>query len=217
MSIRARSTLLLDLDGTLVDPAQGIIGCYRHALLALDAPAPEDDDLRWVIGPPMRESFARLLSKRDSIDAAVQLYRSRYAEWGLYQAARYSGVRTALEAHRRRGTRLILCTAKPHIFARRVVDYFALSPFLDALYGPELDGRYDDKGDLIDHILQTEQLDPADVCMVGDRRHDILAASRNGIPTVGVLWGYGSRDELNDAGAAILIEKPSELLPPTAD
>lgn len=216
MPIRGRTTLLLDLDGTLVDPAEGIIGGYRHALSSLGVPAAEDDDLRWVIGPSMRESFGQLLAGRGDIDSAVQLYRDHYRETGLYQAKRYSGVRKALAAHRERGARLILCTAKPHIFARRVTDHFELSSLLDAVYGPELDGRHDDKGDLIDHLLREERLDPSEVCMVGDRKHDVLAASRHGIPTVGVLWGYGSREELETAGAALLVETPAGLLPPPA-
>ena len=215
MPIRARKTLLLDLDGTLVDPAAGIIGCYRHALSELGVAIPEDQDLGWVIGPPMRQTFAGLLSGRADPEIAVQLYRQRYAEWGLYQAEVYQGVEWALDEHERRGTRLILCTAKPRVFALRVVEYFGLSSHLAAVYGPELDGRFDDKGDLIEHLLKIERLDPADACMVGDRKHDVVAAARHAIPTIGVLWGYGGREELTDAGAALIIESPDELLPPS--
>ena len=214
MPIRARSTFLLDLDGTLVDPARGILGCCRHALAALGIEAP--DDLRWVIGPPIRETFARLTQGRGDPETAVRLYRERYAEWGLTQAEVYPGVREALLELRRRGTRLILCTAKAHAFARRVADHFQLSPLLDGLYGPELDGRHEDNGDLIGHLLAAEALDAAEVCMVGDREHDVAAAARHGVPTIGVLWGYGARDELERAGAAMLITAPHDLLPPVA-
>ncbi|HZZ33065.1 MAG TPA: HAD hydrolase-like protein, partial [Phenylobacterium sp.] len=136
MPIRARETLLLDLDGTLVDPAVGIIGCYRHALSELGIRVRDEEDLRWVIGPPMRQTFAGLLSGRADPEAAVQLYRQRYAEWGIYQAAVYEGVEQALVEHARRGTRLILCTAKPRVFAVRVVNHFGLSSHLAAVYGP---------------------------------------------------------------------------------
>ncbi len=163
----------------------------------------------------MRQTFAGLLSGRADPEAAVQLYRQRYAEWGLYQAEVYHGVERALDEHERRGTRLILCTAKPRVFALRVVEHFGLSSHLAAVYGPELDGRFDDKGDLIEHLLKIERLDPADTCMVGDRKHDVVAAARHAIPTIGVLWGYGGREELTDAGAALIIESPDELLPPS--
>jgi phosphoglycolate phosphatase len=112
----------------------------------------------------------------------------------------------------RSGTRLILCTGKARIFAQRVVDHFGFAPLLSAVYGAELDGRFDDKGDLIEHLLAAEGLRPDEVCMVGDREHDVLAAARHGIPTVGVLWGFGSEAELAAAGAAVVIREPEELL-----
>jgi phosphoglycolate phosphatase len=211
MPIRARTTLLLDLDGTLVDPGPGIIGSYRHALTTLGVDA-AGDDLRWVIGPPLRETFAHLLGL-ERVEEAVRLYRERYAAEGLYEAAVYPGIMEVLNKHLARGTRLLLCTAKPAVFARRVVDHFGLGPYLSAVYGPDLDGRFDDKGDLIDHLLGVEKLDPAEACMVGDRKHDVLAAARHGVPTVGVLWGYGGRDELEAAGAGLIVARPEELLP----
>jgi phosphoglycolate phosphatase len=213
MPIRARPVLLLDLDGTLVDPAPGILGSCRHALAALGIAPPESEDLRWVIGPPIRESFRRLLDGHGDIEEAVRLYRERYSAWGLYQAAVYPGIPEALAAHVARGTRLVLCTSKARVFARRVVDHFGLAPLLSGLYGSELDGRFEDKAELIAHLLQTETLQPQDVCMVGDRKHDVIGAARNGIPTIGVLWGYGGREELETAGAAMLIARPDELLP----
>jgi phosphoglycolate phosphatase len=213
MPIRARPILLLDLDGTLVDPAPGILGCYRHALAAFGVFPPEGEDLRWVIGPPIRQAFGQLLDGRGDTEEAVRLYRQRYSDWGLYQAAVYPGVLEALTRHVTRGTRLILCTAKSRGFARRVVDHFGLAPLLSGLYGSELDGRFEDKGELIAHILQVEGLQPHEVCMVGDRKHDVIAAARHGIPAVGVLWGFGGRDELQAAGAEMLIDAAAQLLP----
>lgn len=216
MPIRARRTLLLDLDGTLVDPADGIIGCLRHALASFGVFRPEAEDLRWVIGPPIRESFRQLLDGRGEVEEAVRLYRERYSQWGLYRAAVYPGVIEALAGHRARGTRLLLCTAKTRGFAHRVVDHFGLSPLLSGLYGSELDGRFEDKAELIAHLLEAEGLQPPEVCMVGDRKHDVIAAAKHGIPTIGVLWGYGGREELQAAGAAMLIGRADELLPVAA-
>jgi phosphoglycolate phosphatase len=211
MPVWKRNTLLLDLDGTLVDPALGVIGSYRYALHEMGLPIAADSDLDWVIGPPLRAVLAKLVAGRGDLEAAVQFYRSRYAASGLYEAERYPGIHEVLLKRANDGTNLILCTSKPATFARRVVDHFGFAPLLSAVYGPELDGRLDDKGDLIEHLLAVEDLDPDQVCMVGDREHDVRAAARHGIPTVGVLWGYGSPEELSGAGAEVLIESPDEL------
>jgi len=215
MPIRNRPTLLLDLDGTLVDPAAGIIASCRYAMAGMGAPVADDVDLKWMIGPPPRSTFAKLLQGRGDPETALGYYRERYGESGLYDAAPYPGVLEVMTKKARAGVKLILCTAKAAIFARRVVDHFGFGPLLSAVYGPDLNGRFDDKGDLIEHLLKTERLDPDQVCMVGDREHDVRAASRHGIPTVGVLWGYGSREELIRAGANLVVTSPNELLGPT--
>ena len=212
MPVRRRSTLLLDLDGTLVDPAPGIIGSCRFALAQLGAPVAEEADLTWIIGPPLRASFAKLLGEGGDPEAALDLYRQRYTSGGLYDAVAYP---TMLEVLRQRvaaDSRLILCTSKPRVFAERVVEHFGFAPLLNAVYGPKLDGRFDDKGDLIEHLLEVEHLSADQVCMIGDREHDVRAAARHGIPTVGALWGYGTEAELTGAGAAVVIREPRELL-----
>lgn len=212
MPVRRRPILLLDLDGTLVDPAEGIIGSCRYAMGRMGCPVGEDKDLRWIIGPSIRETFAQLLNGRGDPETAVGFYRERYSEWGLTAATPYSGVFDVLAERRQAGTRLFLCTAKASVFAERVVRHFGFDRLLDGVYGPDLDGRLEDKADLIAHIIECESLAAADVCMVGDREHDVLAANRNGIPAVGVLWGYGSREELSRAGAQAIIAQPAELL-----
>lgn len=211
MPVRFRKTLLLDLDGTLVDPGPGIIGSFRHALDRIGAPVPQDQDLGWIIGPPLRDTLQTLLAGRGEVEAAVQHYRDRYLAWGLYQGQPYAGMLEALDQRRASGAQLILCTAKAAVIARKVVEHFGFAPLLSAVYGPDLDGRFDDKGELIGRLLEVEGLDPGDACMVGDREHDVHAAARNGVPTIGVLWGYGDRDELERAGAAAIIAHPAEL------
>lgn len=213
MPIRERPTFLLELDGTLVDPALGIVGCCRLALAQFGVRLDDSDDLRWVIGPPIRDSFRRLLDGHGDVEEGVRLYREQYSDWGLYEAVVYPGILDALARLKARGTRLILCTAKATDFARRVVDHFGVAPMLSGVYGAELDGRFEDKGDLIAHLLWKEGLNPQTVCMVGDRKHDVIAATKNAIPTIGVLWGYGGRDELEAAGAAMLIDRADQLLP----
>ncbi|HEY1779082.1 MAG TPA: HAD hydrolase-like protein [Roseiarcus sp.] len=206
-----RQALLTDLDGTLTDPAEGIIGCFRLALETLGRIAPPAAELHWIIGPPLRACFAEALKGEGDPEAALKIYRTRYSTEGLFEAFVYDGVKDALAELRAAGTRLFLCTAKPLVYAKRILNHFGLEPHFEAAYGDELGGRFQDKADLIAHILESEGLRAEDCGMWGDRKHDVLAASRHGIPTLGALWGYGGADELRAAGAAVLCEAPSQV------
>jgi phosphoglycolate phosphatase len=206
-----RSALLVDLDGTLTDPAEGIVGCFRLALEALGRIAPPAAELHWIIGPPLRGCFAEALGGDGDPEEALQIYRSRYSTEGLFEAVVYAGIKETLAELRATGMRLFLCTAKPLVYAERILSHFDLERHFDGAYGDELGGRFQDKADLIAHILEREKLKAHECCMWGDRKHDVLAAIRHGIPTIGALWGYGGADELRAAGAAILCEAPSQV------
>jgi phosphoglycolate phosphatase len=188
--------LLFDLDGTLTDPAVGITGCVRHALggFGIDPP----DDLGWVIGPPLRGSFARLLGTedRDTIERAMTRYRDRFGTVGLFENEIYPGIPALLTAQRSAGRRLYVCTSKPHVYARRIVEHFGLLPCFAQVYGAELDGTRGDKPTLIAYLLDQENLSAADTVMIGDRRHDIEGARANGLRSITVGYGYGSAEEL---------------------
>jgi phosphoglycolate phosphatase len=206
-----RNALLVDLDGTLTDPAEGIVGCFRLALEALGRSAPPAAELTWIIGPPLRRCFAEALDGEGDPEEALKIYRDRYSTEGLFEAVVYDGVRETLADLRAAGARLFLCTAKPLVYAERILAHFDLEHHFEGAYGDELDGRFQDKANLIAHILENEGLEAADCCMWGDRKHDVIAASRHGIPTIGAVWGYGAADELRAAGAATLCESPSEV------
>ena len=208
--IRAQ-TLLFDLDGTLTDNYAGIAASIRHALDRLGAPPPPDAALRTCVGPPLRESFARLLGTGDTptIERAVAHYRERFADVGWKENVVYAGVADALVALAARGARMYVCTAKPATFARRIVEHFDLARHFRAVYGADFDGRFDDKSALMAHVIATEILEAPAAAMIGDRGHDIRAAHANGVRAVGVLWGYGSRAELD--GADALVAEPFEL------
>ena len=211
VSMTKRNTLLVDLDGTLTDPAQGIVGSFRHALEALGRVAPPAEGLTWIIGPSLRRSFADLVGGPEKVEAALEIYRARYGTVGLFEAFVYDGAPEALSALKGRGACLILCTSKPRVYATRILDRFGLARHFDAAYGAELDGRFDDKGDLIAHILAAEGLAPEGCVMWGDRKHDVIGAGRHKIPTIGALWGYGGEAELRAAGAAALCARPDEV------
>jgi phosphoglycolate phosphatase len=204
-------TVLLDLDGTLSDNFPGISRSILHALAQMDAPLPGDAELRTCVGPPLRESFARLIPgvDADGVERAIGHYRARYADIGWRENVAYAGVGEALASLAARGTRLFVCTSKPEVYAQRIVAHFGFDAYVERVYGADLDGRLDDKRALLAHLLAQERLDAAACTMVGDRHHDVRAALANGTRAVGVLWGYGSADEL--AGAARLIEAPAEL------
>lgn len=205
--------ILLDLDGTLTDPYEGITACIEHALLALGRSSPPRAMLARHIGPPLQQAFAELLGSRDetTINEAIAFYRERFTDVGLYENKLYPGIPEALSLLVESGAKIFLATSKPHFFAGRILDYFGLRNHFHGVYGSELDGMRSEKGELIAHILRSESLRANETVMVGDRKHDIIGALKNDVFPVGVLWGYGSRDELAVAGAAVILRKPDEL------
>jgi phosphoglycolate phosphatase len=206
--------VLFDLDGTLTDPREGIVGCIKHALVALRRPVPSDDLLATFIGPPLRDTFSELLGTHSSgheVDAAVATYRERFAAVGMFENAVHAGIPEVLDALSARGARLFVATSKPRVFAERILDHFELAKRFDEIYGSELDGRLADKADLVRHALTASSLAPADTVMVGDRLHDVVGALRNGVFPVGVLWGFGSEQELLTAGAKRIFGQTHEL------
>jgi phosphoglycolate phosphatase len=205
--------ILFDLDGTLTDPREGIVACFKHALSELGQSCPSDSEFERYIGPPLYESFGELLgsTERRWINDAVGLYRDRFSSTGMFENAVYPGMEPALAALRDLGATLFVATSKAQVFAERIVEHFGLDRFFRAVYGSELDGARTNKADLIAHILRAESISPPSALMVGDRGHDVLGAKANGVFPIGALWGYGSREELVAAGATLLCQQPSML------
>jgi phosphoglycolate phosphatase len=201
--------LFLDLDGTLSDPQVGILACIRHALRTLDVPSPDDAALRQWIGPPLRESFIQLLGPGPQVQQAVQVYRDRFATVGLYENTLYPGIPDLLQVLQTHDPHLYVVTAKPRVFAEKIVAHFHLESYFKGIYGSELDGTRAHKGDLIAYVLQDLSLAPHQATMIGDRHHDIQGAKAHGMRAIGVLWGYGTRSELESAGADVLWSTPA--------
>jgi phosphoglycolate phosphatase len=205
-------TIFFDLDGTLTDPKPGITRSIRYALQKLDqADILTEDELTWCIGPPLRSSFVKMLGE-DSADRAVALYRERFSDIGLYENRVYDGIGAVLTTLRQSGHRLFVATSKAHVFADRIIDHFELRPHFERVFGAELDGTRSDKSHLLAYALKETATDPANSLMIGDRSHDMVGAGNNGIKGIGVLYGYGSRDELIGAGARHVCETPAEIL-----
>ena len=213
MKLSNISNILLDLDGTLTDPVEGITRCIQYALGRFNKVIPPWEQLTWCIGPPLKASFAQLLNTSDQkiLDQALTHYRKRFSEKGLFENALYPGVVSALDELRTAGFKLFLATSKPRVFARQILDYFNMTPYFHRVYGSELDGRLSDKGALIAHIIHEESLDPTATVMVGDRVYDIEGGKENNVMTAAVAYGYGTRDEINTANPDVVFESIADL------
>jgi phosphoglycolate phosphatase len=213
MPTKTLDAIFFDLDGTLTDPKPGITRSIRYALQKLDHhTVPTEDELTWCIGPPLRASFVKLLGAEDSADRAVSLYRERFADIGLYENRLYPGITDILTALGTSGRRLFVATSKPAVYAERIVDHFGLRPHFERVFGSELNGTRVEKSDLLEYALKTTAVDPSRSVMIGDRSHDVIGAKHNGMPALGVLYGYGNRDELIAAGALHLCATPNDIL-----
>ncbi len=194
-------TLLIDLDGTLTDPKPGITNSIRHAIEQLGHPAPAADDLTWCIGPPLLDSFRKLLrhAGEDVAMRALGLYRERFAVTGMYENVVYDGAVEFLAAMRGQGRRLYLATSKPDVYAGPILAHFGLDGYFDGVYGSELDGTRADKRELLSDLLAHEGLAGADCVMIGDRIQDTAAARHVGALSVWADWGYGDDAERAEA------------------
>jgi phosphoglycolate phosphatase len=206
------SHLFFDLDGTVTDPREGITRSISHALSTLNRPVPALESLAGFIGPPLAQTFRTLLATTDDalIRSAVHAYRERFASTGIFENRVYPGIPTALEALASRGFQLYLVTSKPAVYAQRIVEHFALAKYFATIYGPALRDLNGDKVRFVRRALEAERLDPTTVAVIGDRKEDMVGARQNGVSSVGVTWGYGSREELE--GADHIVNSPSELV-----
>ncbi|HEX9209514.1 MAG TPA: HAD hydrolase-like protein [Bradyrhizobium sp.] len=209
---RSRS-VLLDLDGTLIDSRPGIAASCLAALRALGHSPDETFDITPFIGPPLEDVLRVLLQTYDDdrLDEAVSAYRQHYGDSGFLGSELYPGIGEALEDMRQAGLRIYMATSKREVFARRIAEHLNLTGYFDGIYGSVHGGALDHKPELLAHVLSERNLIASEALMVGDRRHDIVGAHVVKMRGLGVLWGYGSRDELETAGADHLVERTADL------
>ncbi len=201
-------TVFLDLDGTLTDPKPGVTRSFIYALEKIGMAAPSEDDLEWVIGPALKESFVKL--GVPDIDVAIGFYRERYTITGLYENRVYDGIPELLAGLKDAGIQMCVATAKPHAYAKIITKHFGLSQYMAHEFGPELDGTRNNKGDLLTYALAQTGIRAEDSVMVGDRHYDINAGHHVGMQGFGVTWGYGLQGELGNADQ--VFETPADLL-----
>ena len=205
---------LFDLDGTLTDPGEGITRSVQYALAKFGINVENRQELFCFIGPPLHESFEVYygFSRSDAMKA-VDYYREYYGVKGIFENLVYDGIREALETLQNSGVKICLATSKPESYAKQILEHFALDGYFFAVAGSEMDGTRTKKAEVIERALGLlGNPDIKDCVMIGDREHDVLGGKAHGMDTVGVLFGYGSREELERTGATHIAATPEEIV-----
>ncbi len=206
-------TILFDLDGTLIDSRIGITNSIRYSLNKMNIGAMKEETLLKFIGPPLQESFRLYCGfEANRLEAAVQYYREYYSERGIFENTVYEGIRELLEELQRHKVKTFVATSKPTTYARRICDYYGMSEYFTQIEGSELNGTRTDKTELLHYIVNTYGIIKEQAIMIGDREHDIRGANNNQIVSIGVGYGYGSREELEESGASYNVEDQKELI-----
>ncbi|MCL1842313.1 MAG: HAD family hydrolase [Defluviitaleaceae bacterium] len=208
-----KEIILFDLDGTLTDPKVGITQSVQYALRHFDINVENPDELCKFIGPPLRVSLKEFFKFNDEdAEKAVEKYRERFLEKGIYENVMYEGIDTLLENLKNHGKTLMVATSKPTVMAKQILEYFNLDKYFTFISGAELCGKRSEKSEVIQYALNENDISDLDSCiMVGDRKYDILGAKAVGIANIGVLYGYGDKKELSEAGADFIVPSVTEL------
>ena len=206
--------ILFDLDGTLTDPGIGITNSVAYALNYYGIKVEDKKELECFIGPPLFASFEKYYGfSHEKAVEAVEKYREYFSVTGIFENKLYSDTKKALEKIKESGKKIILATSKPEVYANRILEYFDINKYFDKVVGSLLNGERINKGDVIKYALHKAGCPNKKTCiMIGDRSHDIIGAKENGIDSIGVLYGYGSREELSKAGADYIAENFEDIL-----
>ena len=196
-------TILFDLDGTLTDPGEGITNSVAHALFRMGRPTESRESLYRYIGPPLHGAFMEFCGfSSDEAHRAIACYREYYRDRGIFENRVYDGIPSLLAALKAAGRMVLVATSKPEEFAVRILEHFGIAQYFDCIAGASMDSSRSKKADIIAYALQRVGVtDVSDVVMVGDREHDVIGARAFGMDSIGVLFGYGSEQELQEAGA----------------
>lgn len=204
--------VLFDLDGTLTEPSEGITNSVKYALAKFGISVSDKSELYKFIGPPLYDSFVNFYGfSHDDANLAVAYYREYFAPHGIYENCVYEGIPEMLERLKTSGKTLVLATSKPEKFALEILRHFGLAKYFDLAYGATMDEKRNKKDEVIAYALSQGNIDPDDAVMVGDRIYDIEGGHKNGLVSVGVLFGYGDRAELEGAKAEFIAKDVPEL------
>lgn len=207
----AKKSILFDLDGTLTDSGEGIINCAILALEHYGLPIPSREEMRTFVGPPLTESFIRHGVPADKAEEAVAIYRSRYIPIGKYENNPYPGIRELLETLHGLGYKLYVATSKPEGMSVDILKHFDLDRYFTRICGASLDSSRNTKEAVIEYLMETTG-ERENMVMIGDTKFDVLGAKHHGIPCIGVSWGYGTVEDMENAGAAAIVHTTRQLL-----
>lgn len=201
--------VIFDLDGTLTKSAPGITNSVKYALEELGLPPLTETQLRAFVGPPLMESFMNIAGlNEEKAKLAVDTYRKRFSVVGWMENSVYTGIAPLLRMLKKHGAYVAVATGKPEVFSRKILDYFGMSQYIDKLCAITLTDHHADKVSLVKRALPEKY---ARACMVGDRGSDVDGGVKNGIDGIGALYGYGYREELEEAGACFIAEDVAQL------
>lgn len=207
--------ILFDLDGTLTDSGLGITNSVAYSLKKYGIEVADREELYKFIGPPLKESFEKYYGfSAEESKKAVEYYREYYTDKGMFENSVYEGIEELLKEIRKAGKMAVVATSKPEIFARKILEHFGLAKYFSYIVGANMDETRTKKDEVISYVLESCDIpDKSKVLMIGDREHDILGAKRNGLDSLGVLFGFGNREELKKAGADYIAETVKDIYP----
>ncbi|AWN61352.1 HAD family hydrolase [Streptococcus sobrinus] len=206
-------TIIFDLDGTLTDSQTGIINSLAYAFKQMGLPMPVQSQLKKFIGPPLSQSFQDFCGLNDiETQKTISYYRQYFADKGWKENQLLPGARELLAKLKQAGKTLLVASSKPEVFVKQILDHFEIDSYFTVIAGASLDDSRSQKSAVIAHALKTAKIEELKGCvMVGDRKHDVEGAKVQGLPTIGLLLGFGSRQELEESGAIAIAENFQDL------
>ena len=207
-----QKVILFDLDGTITDPKIGITKSFQYALQHFGIQVDNLDALEPVIGPPLKKSFSEFYHlSEDQIERAIEKYRERFSTVGLYENEIYDGMENSLKELSEAGYILEIASSKPTVFVEKICKHFKIKQYFTHIVGSFLDGRRGEKEEVVEEAIRLSKATPDHIIMVGDRIYDVIGAHKKGIAVIGVSYGYGGRQELEEAGADVIVDTVAQL------
>lgn len=206
-------TIIFDLDVTLTDSQTGIINSLAYAFKQMGLPLPAQSQLKKFIGPPLSQSFQDFCGLNDiETQKIISYYRQYFSDKGWKENQLLPGARELLAKLKQAGKTLLVASSKPEVFVKQILDHFEIDSYFTVIAGASLDDSRSQKSAVIAHALKTAKIEELKGCvMVGDRKHDVEGAKVQGLPTIGLLLGFGSRQELEESGAIAIAENFQDL------